>query len=240
MSPLMTIVCLIHSRQGLELVILLGFARCSHPSSSLRELSETNDFTCLYRCWDLLRLPLIAEQRFRHLLTLDSRSRHIYPAFDQTKATATSAQRTIMDQPVGDPNHSSYRGSHIFGFAAKFAGIQVDQFNFLLSELLAFIFAICFRRYLPPKPSNLIKRHLIGTRLLSRREAMISIFEHMLTCSACSSQSSRHCTRSILFRLTNLAFNPSIVHLLSDALLYSTEAFVQVRRRLLHGIHERE
>jgi hypothetical protein len=67
-----------------------------------------------------------------------------------------------MDQTISDLHQSSYRGSHIFSFAAKYVGIQIDQFNFLLSEILALIFAICFRRYLPPKPNNLIKRHLIG------------------------------------------------------------------------------
>jgi hypothetical protein len=74
-----------------------------------------------------------------------------------------------MDQPVGDSSRSSYRGSHIFSFAAKFAGLPLDQFNFILAEVLALIFAICFRRYLPPKPSNLIKRHLTGMIRLYRR-----------------------------------------------------------------------
>jgi hypothetical protein len=67
-----------------------------------------------------------------------------------------------MDQPIGDAMRSTYRGSHIFSFAAKRTGLGLDQFNFLIAEILAFIFAICFRRYLPPKPNNLIKRHLIG------------------------------------------------------------------------------
>jgi cytochrome c oxidase subunit IV len=67
-----------------------------------------------------------------------------------------------MDQYATDLARSHYRGSHIFSFVAKRAGVQVDQFNFLLAETLALIFAICFRHYLPPKPSNLIKRHLVG------------------------------------------------------------------------------
>jgi hypothetical protein len=67
-----------------------------------------------------------------------------------------------MDIPAGDSSRSSYRGSHIFNFVAKYTGLPIDQFNFLLAEILALIFAICFRRYLPPKPSNLLKRHLIG------------------------------------------------------------------------------
>jgi len=72
-----------------------------------------------------------------------------------------------MDQTSvgGDVPRSTYRGSHIFSFAAKYAGLQVDQFNFLFAEILALIFAICFRRYLPPKPSNLIKRHLTASLL---------------------------------------------------------------------------
>jgi len=72
-----------------------------------------------------------------------------------------------MEILPGNLSRSTYRGSHIFGFAAKHAGLQVDQFNFILAEILALIFAICFRRYLPPKPSNLIKRHLIG-RIFSK------------------------------------------------------------------------
>lgn len=67
-----------------------------------------------------------------------------------------------MDQPASDPSRSTYRGSHILNFAAKRSGLPLDQFNFIIAELLAFIFAICFRRYLPPKPSNVIKRHLVG------------------------------------------------------------------------------
>ncbi|CAF0959983.1 unnamed protein product [Adineta ricciae] len=70
-----------------------------------------------------------------------------------------------MDQPVSNLTGSTYRGSHIFSFIAKRAGLPIDQFNFLLAELLALIFAICFRRYLPPKPSNLIKRHLAASLL---------------------------------------------------------------------------
>lgn len=67
-----------------------------------------------------------------------------------------------MEQPAGDLGRSHYRGSHIFSFVAKRTGLQIDQFNFILAQILALIFAICFRRYLPPKPSNLIKRHLLG------------------------------------------------------------------------------
>lgn len=70
-----------------------------------------------------------------------------------------------MDQPMGEGIRGHYRGSHIFSFVAKRTGLQIDQFNFIFAEFLALIFAICFRRYLPPKPSNLIKRHLIGKTL---------------------------------------------------------------------------
>mgnify|MGYP007021847415 FL=1 len=58
--------------------------------------------------------------------------------------------------------HDHYRGSKIFSSVAKQAGLPLDQFNFLLAEVLALIFAFCFRRYLPPKPNNVIKRHLVG------------------------------------------------------------------------------
>jgi hypothetical protein len=77
-----------------------------------------------------------------------------------------------MDQLAANATRSHYRGSHIFSFIAKHTGLPLDQFNFLLAELLALIFAICFRRYLPPKPSNLIKRHLIG-RMIYRRYHLI-------------------------------------------------------------------
>jgi hypothetical protein len=69
---------------------------------------------------------------------------------------------------------------------------------------------------------------------------MLSMLDYVFTADDCPTLCSSKSSRQILFRLTNLAFNPSIVHLLSDALFYSTEALVQVRRRLLHGLHERE
>ena len=67
-----------------------------------------------------------------------------------------------MEQMATEPVRGHYRGSHIFNFVAKRAGFPLDQFNFLLAEVLALIFAFCFRRYLPPKPNNVIKRHLVG------------------------------------------------------------------------------
>ncbi len=67
-----------------------------------------------------------------------------------------------MDQPVDNANISTYRGSNIFSPVANMAGLPIDQFNFLFSELLALIFAIIFRRFLPPKPSNTFTRHVVG------------------------------------------------------------------------------
>ncbi len=67
-----------------------------------------------------------------------------------------------MDQLVGDANGSTYKGSHILSPVANMTGLPIDQFNFLLSEILALIFAICFRRFLPPKPSNTLTRHIVG------------------------------------------------------------------------------
>ncbi|CAF0827506.1 unnamed protein product [Didymodactylos carnosus] len=56
----------------------------------------------------------------------------------------------------------TYKGSHIFKYFSKFTGLPLDQFNFILAQTLALIIAICFRRYLPPKPENVLKRHLLG------------------------------------------------------------------------------
>ncbi len=67
-----------------------------------------------------------------------------------------------MDQPASSINGSTYKGSYILSPVADMAGLPIDQFNFLFSELLALIFAICFRRFLPPKPSNTFIRHLVG------------------------------------------------------------------------------
>ena len=72
-----------------------------------------------------------------------------------------------MDQPAGDSNGSTYKGSYIFSPIADMAGLPIDQFNFLLSEILALIFAICFRRFLPPKPSNTFIRHVVGKKFHS-------------------------------------------------------------------------
>lgn len=73
-----------------------------------------------------------------------------------------------MDQPLAVLNGSTYKGSFIFSNIASAAGLPIDQFNFLLSEVLALIFAICFRRFLPPKPSNTFIRHLVGMLFLPK------------------------------------------------------------------------
>lgn len=67
-----------------------------------------------------------------------------------------------MDQPAGDVNASHYKGSQLMGPIANMTGLPIDQFNFLFSEILALILALCFRRFLPPKPSNTLTRHVVG------------------------------------------------------------------------------
>jgi hypothetical protein len=67
-----------------------------------------------------------------------------------------------MDQPASNTSGSTYQGSHLLSPIANMAGLPIDQLNFLLSEVLALIFGICFRRLLPPKPSNTFTRHLVG------------------------------------------------------------------------------
>lgn len=67
-----------------------------------------------------------------------------------------------MDRPAGNANSSTYQGSYLLSPVANMAGLPIDQLNFLFSEVLALIFAICYRRFLPPKPSNTFTRHLIG------------------------------------------------------------------------------
>ncbi|CAF5133160.1 unnamed protein product, partial [Rotaria sp. Silwood1] len=61
-----------------------------------------------------------------------------------------------MDQPAGDSSTSSYTGSRLLTPVANILGLPIDQFNFLFAELLSLIFAICFRRFLPPKQSNIL------------------------------------------------------------------------------------
>jgi len=73
-----------------------------------------------------------------------------------------------MDQPVGNSNGSTYKGSHLLSSVANTAGLPIDQFNFLFSEVLALILAIGFRRFLPPKPSNTFTRHVVGMIFFTR------------------------------------------------------------------------
>ncbi|CAF0960371.1 unnamed protein product [Adineta steineri] len=70
-----------------------------------------------------------------------------------------------MDQSADNINGSTYKGLFIFSSIAASAGLPIDQFNFLLSELLALIFALIFRRFLPPKPSNTMTRHIVASLL---------------------------------------------------------------------------
>ena len=67
-----------------------------------------------------------------------------------------------MNQDTSNTIYTIYRGSRIFSPIAKYVGLPLDQFNCVFTEILALIFAICFRRYLPPKPNNLLKRHLVS------------------------------------------------------------------------------
>jgi hypothetical protein len=70
--------------------------------------------------------------------------------------------QTRMDQPVSNASGSTYHGSHLFLPMADAAGLSIDQFNFLLSEVLALIFAIAFRRLLPANEANTKRRHFVG------------------------------------------------------------------------------
>ncbi|CAF2769942.1 unnamed protein product [Rotaria sp. Silwood2] len=68
-----------------------------------------------------------------------------------------------MEQSAGDTTSSSYTGSRFLSPVANMVGLTVDQFNFIFSELLSLILAMCFRRFLPPKPSNILPRHLVAS-----------------------------------------------------------------------------
>ena len=67
-----------------------------------------------------------------------------------------------MDQPSSALNGSTYKGSKFLSPVADMAGLPIDQFNFLFSEVLALILAICFRSFLPPERSNTTLGHVIG------------------------------------------------------------------------------
>ena len=78
-----------------------------------------------------------------------------------------------MDQLIANTNSSTYMGSRTFTPLATKTGLSIDQFNFLLSEMLALIFGIFFRRFLPPKPNNTAKRHFFGMILFLIKISML-------------------------------------------------------------------
>ena len=82
-----------------------------------------------------------------------------------------------MDQPLGNSNSSTYKGSYLFDSVASTAGLPIDQFNFLFSEILALILGIVFRRLLPPKPGNTLSRHLVGMTSLSPMDDFLVLHE---------------------------------------------------------------
>lgn len=55
-----------------------------------------------------------------------------------------------------------YQGSRLLEFIADSAGIQIDQFNFFLSQIIALVSGLFFRSYLKPCPQNTLRRHLIA------------------------------------------------------------------------------
>jgi hypothetical protein len=130
-------------------------------------------------------------------------------------------------------NGSTYKGSYVFSSVAASTGLPIDQFNFLLSELLALILAVGFRRLLPPKASNTLTRHLVGRTLsvLVRRDDSTPIH---------SSQCSRYRSQLLLFRSRNLASVRAIVRRLSDARSPASDVLAHSHIRLLHDLHERQ
>lgn len=56
---------------------------------------------------------------------------------------------------------TNYAGSRIFQFASDATGIPLDQFNFMICQLVAIISGLLFRSYLKPCPKNTLKRHLV-------------------------------------------------------------------------------
>ena len=128
-------------------------------------------------------------------------------------------------------NGSTYKGSYVFSSIASSTGLPIDQFNFLLSELLALILAIGFRRLLPPKPSNTLLRHLVGrtSSVLVRCEDSTPMH---------SSQCSRYRSQLLLFRSRNLAFVRTIIRRLSDARSPASDVLAHSHLRFLHDLHE--
>lgn len=77
----------------------------------------------------------------------------------------------------------TYHGSRLFSFVSESTGLPIDQvkiysnywikiilimnnkflkLNFLLSQIFAIIFGLCFRSFLKPCPQNTRIRHLVG------------------------------------------------------------------------------
>ncbi|CAF0911884.1 unnamed protein product [Rotaria sordida] len=79
-----------------------------------------------------------------------------------------------MDQPAGDESTARYTGSRFLSPIADTVGLRIDQFNFLVTETLALIFAMCFRHFLPPKSSNTLPRHLVD-KILSILASLLGI-----------------------------------------------------------------
>lgn len=67
-----------------------------------------------------------------------------------------------MDQPPNTSGDRSYTGSRLLLPIVDITGLPVDQLNFVFAELLALIFSMLYRRFLPPKPSNILTRHIVG------------------------------------------------------------------------------
>jgi len=72
-----------------------------------------------------------------------------------------------MEKSASTLNGSTYKGSFAFSSIADTAGMPIDQFNFLFSEVLALILAMIYRKVLPPRPSNRFIRHFVGKLKIS-------------------------------------------------------------------------
>lgn len=139
-----------------------------------------------------------------------------------------------MDQQtVEDLNGSTYQGSFLFGPVAEKAGLPIDQFNFLFSEVVALVLAILFRRFFPARPANTFTRHLLG-------KCSIHLFNEKILniCSVHCSECLRHCSRLFLFRCRNLSSFPSIIDQLPSSLSSSNETIASTGFRLLFALHE--
>lgn len=134
------------------------------------------------------------------------------------------------DQPSGALNGSTYKGSYIFSPIANAAGLPIDQFNFLFSEVLALVLAMCFRRFLPPNSGNTFKRHLVCKLFILYNNFDLNIFF--------LSDSSWNCSWSFLFWSTNLAFSRTIICRISNTLFCTCTNFTSNRICFLYGLYE--